>query len=442
MKKILAEVDRRNFFRYLGNAAVFYPFMRTMFETEVFGANNAKRAVFFYFPSGVISSYFHPTAMGALGALPLTTAPLAAVKNDIVILKGVDYKTGHSHNEGTRYCLTGGNSGPSLDTTLGDKFKDNVKLPVMRVGINSQLRGGYDSAVSWNPTGNPSTIEDNPKKAFAAAFGGAGFALAETDPNKISKSVLDFCVEDIKSLQTRLGSIEKQKLDYHLSSLRELERRIQVSTMPTTPDPITPGGGGGGGVASCTKTVDYKGLVIPDANAEPVYHADENFHKIGGIMMDIAVQSLACGVTNVALVQFMHSIDDVFLMNFPGGPGIPAANHSTSHHDFNAEKMLMFAKIQAYFMDQFATLTTKMKAVAEGDKNLLYNSVSLAFSELADPGSHEMENVGLVIAGQAGGKIKTGQAIDATGKTQGDVLGVVSQAMGLGTGGSIPGLFT
>jgi len=86
--------------------------------------------------------------------------------------------------------------------------------------------------------------------------------------------------------------------------------------------------------------------------------------------------------------------------------------------------------------------------VSEGDKNLLYNSVAMAFSELGDPGAHLMDNVGLVFAGQAGGKIKTGQAIDATGKDQSNALVSVLQAMGLpdstyGNGGSgpIPGLF-
>ena len=441
MKKILQEIDRRSLFRYLSNTAVAAPFLRTLFETEVFGANTAKRAVFFWFPSGIVHKYWHPEATGSNFDFPLSLEPLKALKNDLALVKGVNYDCGHHHNPGTRYCLTGTSAGPSVDTILGDKLKADVRFPNLRLGTFTQLRSGYDSAVSWTQASTPAPIEDNPKKAFAALFGTAGLSLAENDPNKAEKSVLDFCIADIKSLQKKLGSIEQPKLDSHLTALRELERRINL--------PIGGGGSGmdpdmGGGTASCTKTVDFGGLEFPKDNPQSVFYGDANFHRIVGLQNEIAVQALACGMTNVVLVQVMHSIEDIFKMDFPGGPNISVAQHTASHHDGNPEKMLDFAKMQAYFMAQFASLVSKMKAVSEGDKNLLYNSVCLAASELGDPGFHKMENVGIVLAGQGGGSLKTNQSLDAKGVFMGDLLTTVMQSMGVagGPGKPIPGLLT
>lgn len=435
MNKILAEIDRRNFFRYLGYGALYYPFLRTLFETQAFGANTNKRAVFFYFPSGMITDYFHPKTMGSNFDFPLTIAPLKDLKDDIIVIKGVNYATGHSHNEGCRYALTAG--GPnSLDNVLGEASKANVKLSTLRLGIISQLNGGYDAAISWN-AGQPAPIQDDPKKAFEAAFGtSAGFNLANNlDPNKADKSILDFCMGNIKSLQNRLGPIEKNKLDFHLASLRELERRVNQATMPGGPNPTTGMGGG----KSCTKQVDFGSLA---GQSDRYFYQKENFDKVGSVMIDIAVQALACGITNVVFLQFMHAIDDTFPMDFPGGPGQAIAQHTASHHNFQDADKLRFAGIQTYFMKQYASLLSKMKSVSEGDGSLLSNSVSLAFSELADPGGHAMENVGLIMAGQAAGKLKTGQAIEVTGTTQAQVLGSMAAAMDQSFGsGVIPGLF-
>lgn len=434
MKKILAEIDRRNFLRYLGQGALYYPFLRTLSETQAFGANTNKRAVFFYFPSGMITEYFHPKTMGGNFDFPLTLDPLKGLKDDIIVIKGVDYATGHSHNEGCRYALTAGGAN-SLDNILGEATKANVKLSVLRLGVISQLNGGYDAAISWN-TGQPAPIQDDPKKAFEAAFGqSAGFNLAnKLDPDKADKSILDFCMGDIKSLQNRLGSIEKTKLDFHLASLRELERRVAQTT---TPGAVNPGGPGGS--KSCTKKVDFGPL---PTQSERYFYQKDNFDKVASVMVDIAVQALACGITNVVFLQFMHAIDDTFAMDFPGGPGQAIAQHTASHHNFQDADKLRFAGIQVYFMKQYASLLSKMKAISEGDASLLSNSVSLAFSELADPGGHSMENVGLIMAGQAGGKLKTGQAIEVSGTTQTQILGSVAAAMDQNfAGGIVPGLF-
>lgn len=165
--------------------------------------------------------------------------------------------------------------------------------------------------------------------------------------------------------------------------------------------------------------------------------------------MDIMVQALACGITNVGFLQYSHK-DGPIVMDFPGGPGLSIGQHTASHHGDVQTSKDRFGDVQSYFMTEYAKLITKMKAISEGDQTLLYNSVSLAFSEIGESNYHTMQNVGLVMAGQAGGLIKTGRAMDGTGVSHNQVLVSVLQAMGLpdstfgnasgGGSGPMPGL--
>ncbi|RZA25927.1 MAG: DUF1552 domain-containing protein [Proteobacteria bacterium] len=429
--KIIAEINRRNLLKYLGNAAICAPFMRTLLETEAFGADRAKRALFFFYPDGMVPDQFHPTTMGANFDLKTTTKPFESVRGDIVMIRGSNYSTMGSHEAGASYCLTAtADRGPaiSLDTYLGTKLKAGVSLPVLRLGTGATFQTGSDKAISFAAPGVPSSIEDNPKKAFAAVFGGspttpdAGGAPKSLGA-KGQKSVLDSGLSDLKALQTRLGSIEKSKLELHVESVRELERRTQImidqesgmGSMETAP--------------SCNRMVDFRGFNIPDNDPvyPPVALKNENFNTVCDIQIDIAVQAMACGITNVVLFQMSHAVSPL-TMDFPGGPGISKFHHDISHFGGSPDE---HAKNQAYFMSKYVKIIAGMKAVKEGDKSLLYNSIAMSVSDLAHSDYHNFTSVGVVLAGQAGGYIKTGRAIDVAGASHGQTLVSTLQALGI-----------
>ncbi|PYI87423.1 MAG: hypothetical protein DME26_06205, partial [Verrucomicrobia bacterium] len=59
------------------------------------------------------------------------------------------------------------------------------------------------------------------------------------------RSILDFVLDDARSLQRQLAARDQQKLDEYLTSVREIEKRIQKSEQyGTVPDPAvdTPAG--------------------------------------------------------------------------------------------------------------------------------------------------------------------------------------------------------
>jgi hypothetical protein len=424
MKTLHAELDRRRLLRYLGNAALALPFTRVLLEERLFGATPAKRALLFYFPDGIIKERWHPTSTGKDFKFQPMTAPLEKVRDDVILLKNVNYATEGSHEGGAAYILSGVrgfNGGISLDTWLGEKFKANVALPVVRLGVGANFQTG--SHISYFAPGSASPIEDNPAKAFYNIFGGAAGPVDPVAKNKLlaaEMSILDLCMNDIKGLQTKLGSVEKQKLDVHLESLRELERRVQNAAS----GPVT---------AACTKEVDMRGLSFPqpDYNYPPEPHKNEHFGVIGDIMTDLAVQVLACGVSNVLYFQWSHPVSPTSF-NFPGGTDQPRGHHDMSHYgDLNGSMAMDFVKAQAWYMDRLAKLLLRLKEIKEGDQSLLYHTAAMALTEIADSNLHDFKNVGLVLAGQAGGAWSTGRCVDGQGASHNQVLVAMLQAMGL-----------
>lgn len=419
MEKIRKELSRRNLLRYLGNSMVMLPLMRTLMETQAFGETQTKRAVFYYYPNGIIRDRFHPK-VGPLSKVDgLISSPLLqdGLRNDVNLISGMNWDMTNSHEGGTHHALTGldwRSQGISLDTYLGQRLK--ARIPVVRLGAAKQFWGSHiHFSISFNADGTPTDVEDNPSQSFVDIFGKA----AEPTPTKglskaLRSSLLDDCLDDVKSLQSRIGSIEKTKLDTHLESLRELERRLQAGPPDQASGPV------------CSKDSIKQTKKFPLGGPEPhEYWTPENFDYVAEMNNQIAIQALACGVTNVATLMLSHMVS-----NIPFRNGRPNSSGQV-HHEYSHTGPEDHVKNQVYMMTKIANFIKGMQEVKEGDKSLLHNSVVMAFSELGWSQAHDFNNMGIVMAGQAGGFFKTGSCIDVSGSCNNHMLTTIAQSMGI-----------
>lgn len=421
MKPILKEISRRNLFRYLGNSAVALPFMRTLLETQAFGEVVRKRAIFYYYPNGNIPEEFFPKNLGSDFQLPKISAPLQGIKDDIILMKNLDF-VGGTHEESMNYGMTGMERfkpGISIDTVLGDMLKEGVSVPVLRMGVFSQIQGqpNYRTASFFAP-GQPSQIEDNPTRSFQNLFGNStGGAPTGGLSVATRRSVLDACLGDLKNLQSSIGAVEKVKLDLHVESVREIERRLQM------------GGTTGGDNNQCTKKLKNP-TVYPTTGGDKQspWYKPENFATVVDLNTEIALQALACGVTNVIYIQNSHCVGSMPFEN--GGPSSRGDDHHHTSHYGEFKCRDEHIANQRYFMTKFADLINGMKAIKEGDKTLLNNSAVMAWTELGDSQAHNTRNMCSIIAGQAGGFFKTGRVIDVEGIKQNRVLVSFLRAFG------------
>ena len=414
--------SRRSLLESAGYSALSLPLFSVLAETGLLAAETTAKALFVYYPDGSILKDFFPSNTGTNFKLPYITAPLEPFRDRIILPKGLNYRTGGSHEGGSKYCFTGvadNSKRPrySIDSYLGDKLGSHLPFKCLRLGIGSNFQAGHDKRISYLSTGAGAFVQDHPKKAFLEIFG-QGLNNSESDQAYHgNKSVLDFSLSQMKSLQKKLGGIEKQKLESHIQGLRELEKRIDNA-----------------GSLNCSNQIDYRGISFPDRETTypPTHHTNDYFALIGDIMVDIMVEALHCGVTNFGLLQWSHAVSPT-QFNFTNGPGINRGHHDASHYggDAEGEVAMEFKRCQRWIMEQQARLLRKLDDRKMGGRSLLDAMTILMTTEIADSNLHNFKNIPCVIAGGTNGKLKVGGCYDMKGASFNRLHVTILQAMDL-----------
>jgi hypothetical protein len=200
-------------------------------------------------------------------------------------------------------------------------------------------------------------------------------------------SVLDSVRQDATQLQSRLGQQDRRRMDEYLTSVRELEQRVQQTR-----------------VLQCT------------AGTRPVQPTDVSQQV--RLLLDMTVLAFQCDLTRVATFMYGEAVDDSSynFLSIPDARGNPipvSQGHHTLSHDITpgSQNQRMYSAICKWEVEQFAYLLSKLKAVQEPDGTLLDNSVVLFASGMGDSKLHDTLNLPVLLAGRGGGKLRPGRHI-------------------------------
>jgi hypothetical protein len=393
---------------WLGGAAValglpFLPSLVRRTGREAAAATNApKRFLVYYVPNGCYQPSWTPKTTGTDYDLSPILAGLAPVKDDVLVLSGltntvgVPPTTGGAHVEGSGALLTCQqymkdnkiNLGKSIDQVIADAIGTATKLPSLELGITDRANpdgpGILAANISWKTATTPAPPIENPQVAFNRMFQGFDPNASQADAERrrvYRTSVLDVAQKDAQHLLPRLSSSDKNKVDEYMTSVRDVETRIQT-------DPALG--------ASCK---------VP-ASA-PANGAD--FPAQVDVTHQLISLAFQCDVTRV--ITFMHG-QALGGRSFPF-LGIDDDGHSVTHHSGDPTKIAQETKIDAWRITQLAALVQMLKALPDVDgKSILSNTVIYYTSEIADGNSHSQDNKPVLLAGQLGGAFKTGQHIE------------------------------
>jgi hypothetical protein len=403
------KISRRTVLRGAG-VTIALPWLEAMGEkaSQAQAATAPKRAIFMFTPNGYIQERWVPTGTEESFAFPAdgTLKALEPHIKDIVILDGVSNLAagsgpGDGHERGMGSMLTGTQlsgtggkvglgGGISVDQEIVNKLMPPTKVPSLELGVQSRLAGtvwGY-SSYKGSALGLPP--ENSPAKVFTRLFadfsGGGGGDTATPDTAALQaamdrKSVLDGAMRNFTALNSKLGAEDRAKLENHLNTIRELEKRIS-----TTP---------GGGVASAMC-------------AKPAAPTDGDFVVNGKQQMDLLAMAIACDLTRVVTLQWSNSFGDARPL-----PDIATGHHTLSH---DSNKKVELAKIDEFYAGQFAYLISKLKAIPEGSGTVLDNTVILWSNEVSKGWEHDHASMPFILAGRAGGGLRTGRFLKFTGK--------------------------
>jgi len=404
--------------------------------------------------NGVVQSFrdepekFWPPTLG-----PLTVAGMQAFASDratgmladyadkLNIVRGLKYpfpNNGCGHALGLLQCLTAARpsgtsntataSGISADTMIADALNPTGVEPL---ALYSGLKEGFiNEKLSFRAPNQVRAAEGDPWNVYQRLVGLVDPSAASADPGVAAqlalrhKSVNDLVRNELPSLLNRssLSAADRQRLDLHFSSIRDVEQTMLQM-----------------GRACSTDGLDVQAL---DAmNTGRAFRQDGNIEQVAKLQIDLATLAFACNNSRVATLQLgdgtdhtRYTIDGQKVERFhwishrqtsDGGDGQPIAQALDWH-----------IAIDRIRMETFKYLLDRWSSTSIGSGTLLDNAFALWTSHVAVGPSHSFSNLPVIVAGKAGGFLKTGQYIDAGNVTNNRLLNTLITANGVRDNGA------
>jgi hypothetical protein len=407
----MIEIPRRTFLRGVGTM-IALPLLESMLPMRAIAAMAKPAPVrvgFVFVPNGISMPHWTPATEGKGFVLPNLLEPFRNIRNEISIFTGLSQHGAEAlgdgpgdHARSAAAWLTGVHprktngadihNGISADQLAAQQIGGATRFPSLELGCE---RGGmagdcdsgyscaYTSGISWRGEATPVAKETNPRAVFVRMFGGE--ELGETAEGRAKrllykKSILDAVFDDASTLKAKLGMHDRQKLDEYLTAVREIEVRLAK-------------------FESAAKAAAAAGIKEPSAPTNFMEHV-----RLMGDMMVLAFQT---DQTRVATYMISNEGSN---RSYPEA-NVSEGHHEMSHHGKDEHKLDQKRKIDRFHTEQLAYMLTKMASINEAGGTLLDNSVIVYGAGISDGDRHNHNDLPILVAGRAGGRIKQGQHV-------------------------------
>jgi len=237
----------------------------------------------------------------------------------------------------------------------------------------------YSSHISWQTPDSPVPVEVYPSLAWDNLFENRGSLL--------NLSILDRVKDRAQALTTKISSNDKDKLDEYLTSVREVEKRVEKTRMTksTAEDAAK-------GKNASIHMMDRPANGLPD-----------DLRDHARLMCDIIAIAFQTDKTRVASLILAR---DLSAMYYPFLE-VKEGHHAASHNNLSDG----YERIARFHLSQLAYLATKLDAMPEGNGSVLDNSCLMWLSNMWAGRKHDNFRLPLVLAGGLGGALETGRTL-------------------------------
>jgi hypothetical protein len=370
-------------------------------------ANPRMRMGLCFIPHGGVMANWTPKTEGAL-ELSRTLMPLEPYKNQVVVISNLAHKmaapggpgdNGGDHTRSPAVYLNGVHpkrtdgadilAGVTIDQMAAAEIGQDTPLPSLELATEdfSGLVGSCDvgfsctymNTISWRTPTTPLPMEINPRVVFDRLFGDGATVEERLARIEQQRSILDAVTAQVNRLQGKLGATDRTRVSEYLETVREIERRIQLSEKQNSNGnldvPTSPSG-------------------IPDDHQE---HSK--------LMFDLMAIAFQADITRVSAYMMAR---EVSYRTFPM-LGISEGFHPASHHQNNPDRLENLTKINTYHVSLVAHLLERLKNTPDGDGTLLDHSLILYGSGMSNSNVHDHSPLPVLVAGGANGRMKGGR---------------------------------
>jgi hypothetical protein len=392
-------ISRRTVLRGTG-VAMALPWMESLsaWADSATPAAFPKRFGVMFMGTGINEDHWSAEGSGDAMKLSKTLEPLEPLKRKINVIDGLFVPA--LTNQGIHPAQTGSllsgahiskgaiiHSGISVDQMIASRVGDDTPQQSIVLACEQPMTGyhetnfsmAYSSHISWQTPESPVPVEVYPSLAWDNLFENRGSLL--------NLSILDRVKDRAESLSKKISSTDKTRLDEYLTSVREVEKRVEATR----------------------KTKDQaedaaKGKSTPIAMMErPANGMPEDLRVHAKLMCDIIAIAFQTDKTRVASLILAR---DLSAMYYPFLE-VKDGHHAASHDNLSAG----YERIARFHLSQLAYLATKLDNMKEGDGTVLDNSCIMWLSNMWAGRKHDNKRLPLVLAGGLGGTLETGRSL-------------------------------
>jgi hypothetical protein len=422
-------ITRRNFLRATaaGAGALALPLLGAQPKGRA-GGTFPKRFVVVFTANGTIPSAWRPTGTESDFTFGRILAPLNDFKDRVIVVDGIDMVSarngpGDGHQQGMGHMLTANELLPgdtmggcaecppvswaasiSIDQLIANQIHGGRPFRSLELGVGSPNHGDIWTRMCYRGASDPLPPEKDPYRVFDRVFAGLDpMSVGDQRRTFMRRQVIDHVYADYTNVRDRLGRDDRLRIERHIEGIDAIAARLDNPT---------------GLGASCRAPALTGGL---DPNST------DDFPQIGELQMQNLAMAFACDLTRVASIQWGASVSQ---QSFPW-LGFGDRHHDLSHEgDSNADAVEKLTQINTWYAEQFAYLLRQLDAIPEGDGTLLDNTCIVWTNELGKGNSHTRDNMPCVIAGSAGGALRTGRWLQYETRSHADLWTTLAQVYG------------
>jgi hypothetical protein len=358
-----------------------------------------KRFAVLFMGNGVNEDHWASEGSGADLKLSKTLAPLEPLKHKINVVHGLYNKMAVGqgiHPAQTGSLLSGATiqrgaiikAGITVDQVIANRIGQDTPQSSIVLACEQPMTGyhetnfsmAYSSHISWQNPDSPVPNEVYPSLAFDNLFENRGSLR--------NLSILDRVKEDAETLGREISSNDKAKLDEYLTSVREVERRVDGMRRSKSQ-------------AEDVARQRNRPLFTMD---RPANGLPDDLREHARLMCDIIAIAFQTDKTRVASLLLARDLSALYYPFLEVREGHHAASHNNSSDGYE--------RIARFHLSQLAYLATKLDSMPEGNGTVLDNSCLLWLSNMWIGRKHDNTRLPIVLAGGLGGTLETGRTLD------------------------------
>jgi hypothetical protein len=398
-------LSRRTFLRGAGTTLAL-PLLDAMIPSMTALANTPaaperlRRLGYVYIPMGCDGSRWTPPGGERLDELSFILSPLSSVKQHVTVLSNLELRNAYPGTHATsnsaflsaaRAKLTESadyHLGTTADQLAARQLGRDTQLPSLELSMDLMTLAGqcdngyacvYHNCLSWSSPTTPLPSEAHPRIVFERLFGDGATAAERRAALKSRASLLDSVMSEFHQLNKQLGPADRVRVSQYLDTIREVERRIQRAEANAASDPVRD---------------------VERPTGVPYAYADH-----ARLMFDLQVLAFQADVTRVITFQLARETSN---RTYPE-IGVADPHHPLTHHGNDPKKIEKVARINRFHVSLFAEFLAKLRKTREGDGTLLDHSLLLYGSGMGNPNRHDHDNLPILVAGGASGRMKGGR---------------------------------